>query len=171
MTEKNIFDSIREKSKSFPELLASNIVHSPSTEALILARKRSREKQFESYSEVEVLKELGENVPGWSVAKSYVEPSEAEQNAHNIGNYQIQKNHITAKNSDTSNFMEDTGIKFYLKIFTLTLSLCLQYETINPYTYFMKVGFPLILKISPSNLLLKRQYLITSAKKLRIFPS
>ncbi|XP_024928597.1 DExH-box ATP-dependent RNA helicase DExH17 isoform X5 [Ziziphus jujuba] len=85
MTEKNIFDSIREKAKSFPEFPPSNIVQSPSTEALILTRKRTREKQLESYSEVEVLNELGENIPKWSMAKSYVEPSEAEQNAHNTG--------------------------------------------------------------------------------------
>ncbi|XP_048327609.1 DExH-box ATP-dependent RNA helicase DExH17 isoform X11 [Ziziphus jujuba] len=109
MTEKNIFDSIREKAKSFPEFPPSNIVQSPSTEALILTRKRTREKQLESYSEVEVLNELGENIPKWSMAKSYVEPSEAEQNAHNTGNHPIQNNHITARNSDASNFMDDAG--------------------------------------------------------------
>lgn len=118
MTEKNIFDSIREKAKSFPEFPPSNIVQSPSTEALILTRKRTREKQLESYSEVEVLNELGENIPKWSMAKSYVEPSEAEQNAHNTGNHPIQNNHITARNSDASNFMDDAGILFYLKIFS-----------------------------------------------------
>lgn len=105
------------------------MAHSPSTEILKLTRKRSREKQLESHSEVEVLEELeAENIPTWPVDKPYVEPSEEKQSGYNVGIHQTPENHTKAKTSDSSNFIDDSGTFFYLKIFVL-LSFCFSYKS------------------------------------------
>lgn len=80
-----MFDHIREKAKNFPVLAPSNVVRSPSSEPLILTRKRAREKQLEPYNEVEVLEELEWNkIPRWAVVNPSSESKETEQNQNNL---------------------------------------------------------------------------------------
>ncbi|XP_027153798.1 DExH-box ATP-dependent RNA helicase DExH17 [Coffea eugenioides] len=59
ITEKTVFDHIREKAKTFPALEISNNACSPSLETLTLIRKRTREKQLELDNSFEILEEKG----------------------------------------------------------------------------------------------------------------
>ncbi|XP_021824640.1 DExH-box ATP-dependent RNA helicase DExH17 isoform X1 [Prunus avium] len=85
ITQQTVFDHIREKAKNFPVLAASNVVCSPSSEPLVLTRKRAREKQLEPYNEVQVLEELEWNkIPRWAVVNPSSEFKETEQNQHSL---------------------------------------------------------------------------------------
>ncbi|KAL5572762.1 hypothetical protein UlMin_022359 [Ulmus minor] len=89
ITEQEIFDHIREKAKSFPYLgAASNSSYPPSIETLNLARKRTREKQFEVHNEVEFLED-----PSWASFKPSLD--KAEQNGQNSNDNPTPDNHIT----------------------------------------------------------------------------
>lgn len=123
MTEKNILESVREKAKSFPELVASNVALSPSIETLNLRRKRTREKQLQSHNDVEVLEEFQEdNIPKGPLVKPYTELSEDKQSGRD---HQTPENHIRAKTSDSSNFMDDTGTFLCLKSICFVVFLLL----------------------------------------------
>ncbi|KAK9925336.1 hypothetical protein M0R45_033663 [Rubus argutus] len=101
-TQQTVFDHIREKAKNFPVLVASNSVFPPSSEPLVLARKRAREKKLEPDSKVEVLEELEWNkIPRRTVVNPSSEPKEAEQHLSRINN------HPTPRSSSALNFMDD----------------------------------------------------------------
>ncbi|KAL3526077.1 hypothetical protein ACH5RR_014449 [Cinchona calisaya] len=57
ITEKTVFDHIREKAKKFPALELSNDACSPSMETLTLIRKRTREQQLELDNSIQILDE------------------------------------------------------------------------------------------------------------------
>lgn len=97
-----MFDHIREKSKNFPILAASSSACSPLSETLIFTRKRTREKQLELQSEVEVLEETDRNkIPRQSVVNPSSETIEAED--YGLGTYKCMtpNHHITARSLDT----------------------------------------------------------------------
>lgn len=115
MTQQTVFDHIREKAKNFPVLVASNSVFPPSSEPLVMARKRAREKKLEPDSKVEVLEELEWNkIPRRTVVNPSSEPKEAEQHISSINN------HPTPRSSSAMNFMDDRGEIFYCQIQTHT---------------------------------------------------
>ncbi|GMY13327.1 DExH-box ATP-dependent RNA helicase DExH17 isoform X5 [Fagus crenata] len=104
ITEKTVFDHIREKSKNFPILASSSMsCTSPSSEALIFTRKRTREKQLELYSEAEVLEETDRNkIPRQSVVNPSSEPREAEDNGLSTNKCMPPNHHITARSLATT---------------------------------------------------------------------
>ncbi|EXC20319.1 putative ATP-dependent DNA helicase HFM1 [Morus notabilis] len=110
-TEQKIFDHIREKAKSFPDLAASSIAYLPSTETLNLARKRTREEELEFLREIEVLEEIEKNRSQRQtlVVKPSVETSEGDPNKQNIKNSPSPQNNITATSSWPFNLMEERG--------------------------------------------------------------
>lgn len=57
ITGKTVFDHIREKAKNFPVLELSSDSRSPSLETLTLIRKRTREKQLELDTPIEILED------------------------------------------------------------------------------------------------------------------
>ncbi|KAK7825009.1 dexh-box atp-dependent rna helicase dexh17 [Quercus suber] len=102
ITEKTVFDHIREKSKSFPILAASSSACSPLSETLIFRRKCTREKQLELQSEVEVLEETDRNkIARQSVVKPSSETTEAEDYGLNSNKCMTPSHHITARSLDT----------------------------------------------------------------------
>ncbi|PON84235.1 Cytochrome c oxidase subunit 5c [Trema orientale] len=77
--EHKIFDHIREKAKSFPDLAAPNISYSPSTETRNLTMNLS-EKELESLIDVEVLEEMERNRnPKLTLVKPSTDPGGAGQ--------------------------------------------------------------------------------------------
>lgn len=95
--------------------MASNSVFPPSSEPLVLARKRAREKKLEPDIKVEVLEELEWNkIPRRTVVNPSSEPKEAEQHLSSINN------HPTPRSSSALNFMDDRGEIFYCQIHTPT---------------------------------------------------
>lgn len=111
ITEQEIFQHIREKAKNFPGLLASNSTYSPSTETLILAKKRTREKQFEYNSEEEVLEEsAGYRFQKQLNLESSSGTNEVKQNGHGTGRDQTQENQITTRSSGISNLSDNIGV-------------------------------------------------------------
>ncbi|KAJ7970807.1 DExH-box ATP-dependent RNA helicase [Quillaja saponaria] len=110
ITEKTVFDHIRQKAKTFPLLPASDNVHSPSAEVLCLTRKRSRENRRELH-DVEILEE--KNVlkfPRHSVVNPLVEFVGAEQNGHDIYQYLTLKDHDTSRSSNDIDLLADGGV-------------------------------------------------------------
>ncbi|XP_050271163.1 DExH-box ATP-dependent RNA helicase DExH17 isoform X3 [Quercus robur] len=102
ITEKTVFDHIREKSKNFPILAASSSASSPLSETLIFTRKRTREKQLELQSEVEVLEETDRNkIPRQSVVNPSSETIEAEDYGLDTYKCMTPNHHITARSLDT----------------------------------------------------------------------
>ncbi|GAV74633.1 DEAD domain-containing protein/Helicase_C domain-containing protein/Sec63 domain-containing protein, partial [Cephalotus follicularis] len=97
ITEQTVFDRIREKAKNFPVLTKSDKIYSPSSEALILTRKRRREKHQTVGSEALRLTGLSPSS----------EPGEAQQNGHAINNYLTPIYDITAGSLGTTNIGDD----------------------------------------------------------------
>lgn len=76
---------------------------SPSSEALIFTRKRTREKQLEPYSEAEVLEETHRNkIPRQSVVNPSSEPREPEDNGLSTNKCMPPNHHITARSLVTT---------------------------------------------------------------------
>ncbi|KAK6928372.1 Sec63 domain, partial [Dillenia turbinata] len=70
ISEKTVFDHIRRKAKNFPVLASLDIPASPSSQATVLTRKRTREKLLEGHNSTKILEETrkhGES-PGKVVA-------------------------------------------------------------------------------------------------------
>ncbi|KAI8019780.1 DExH-box ATP-dependent RNA helicase DExH17 [Camellia lanceoleosa] len=64
INQRTVFDHIREKAKSFPNLAASPNACPPSSETLLLIRKRTHEKHLEHNNAIEVLEETeGNKIP------------------------------------------------------------------------------------------------------------
>ncbi|KAL7190350.1 hypothetical protein ACSBR2_022598 [Camellia fascicularis] len=64
INQRTVFDHIREKAKSFPNLAASPNACPPSSETLLLFRKRTHEKHLEHNNAIEVLEETeGNKIP------------------------------------------------------------------------------------------------------------
>lgn len=93
-----MFDHIREKAKNFPVLPASSNSCSPSSEALILKRKRTLEKQFVLHGEVEVLEETGRyKIPRQCVVDSSSESREAEHYGIGTNKCATPKHYVTSR--------------------------------------------------------------------------
>ncbi|KAB1209142.1 putative ATP-dependent DNA helicase HFM1 [Morella rubra] len=98
ITEQTVFDHIREKAKNFPVLPASSNSCSPSSEALILKRKRTLEKQFVLHGEVEVLEETGRyKIPRQCVVDSSSESREADHYGIGTNKCATPKHHVTSR--------------------------------------------------------------------------
>ncbi|XP_059639958.1 DExH-box ATP-dependent RNA helicase DExH17 isoform X2 [Cornus florida] len=99
ITERTVFEHIREKAKTFPLLAASNNLSSPSSEALVLIRKRSREKQLELDNTIEVFEVTERNkIPRWTIVMPSSEPKGVEQSRDDIGKDPTPKRHISPGN-------------------------------------------------------------------------
>lgn len=114
MTQQTVFDHIREKAKNFPVVVASNSKFPPSSEPLLLARKRAREKKLGMESGAEVPE--WKKVPRRTVVNPSSEPKE-EQHFSSINN------HPTPRSSAAQNFMDDRGEIFYCQTHTHTCYL------------------------------------------------
>ena len=112
LTEKEIFDHIREKAKSFPDLTAPNIAYSPSTETLNLIRKHTRENELDFPSDdIEILGEIDRIISArFTSVKPTTEPGGAEQCGHNT---EKPQHHGTPKSSSNFNCMEQIGPFFF----------------------------------------------------------
>ncbi|KAK3183606.1 hypothetical protein Dsin_030892 [Dipteronia sinensis] len=87
ITEQSIFEHIHEKAKRFPNLAASKNVRLPSSESLILKRKRPPEK-FPELRDEDVLKETeGNNFPQVSLLSPFSESKELESKEIDFNNY------------------------------------------------------------------------------------
>lgn len=83
ITERTVFDHIRNKAKNLPVLATANNECSPSLQTLALIRKRNRKKQLELDSAIEIFEETDENkISHQSLAMSSAEPKKAEQSRH-----------------------------------------------------------------------------------------
>ncbi|CAK9176144.1 unnamed protein product [Ilex paraguariensis] len=107
ITDRTVFDHIREKAKNLPVLAQSKNACSPSLETLTLIRKRTRERQLQ-LDDIEVLDETGSNkIPHQTMLIPSAEQREVEQNGHNINIDQTSKYHISSNTIDLEN---DTGM-------------------------------------------------------------
>ncbi|KAK2661719.1 hypothetical protein Ddye_000293 [Dipteronia dyeriana] len=87
VTEQTVFEHIHEKSKRFPNLAASKNVQLPSSESLILKRKRPPEKSPEPCDE-DVLEETeGNNIPQVSLLSPFSESKKFEPKEVDFKNY------------------------------------------------------------------------------------
>ncbi|KAJ4729267.1 DExH-box ATP-dependent RNA helicase [Melia azedarach] len=110
ITEQTVFQHIREKAKNFPVLTTSNNVHSPSSEPLILTRKRPRERYTQLCDELDDLKETeGCTFLQSTLVNQSSGSTDAELNEHSVNNYPTPKSHTTAESQGTFNLMDDTG--------------------------------------------------------------
>lgn len=108
-----MFQHIREKAKNFPVLTTSNNVHSPSSEPLILTRKRPRERYTQLCDELDDLKETeGCTFLQSTLVNQSSGSTDAELNEHSVNNYPTPKSHTTAESQGTFNLMDDTGALF-----------------------------------------------------------
>ncbi|KAI4306649.1 hypothetical protein L6164_029909 [Bauhinia variegata] len=109
ITEKTVFDHIREKAKNFSIPSASNCTHSPSPEVLLLTRKHAREKRPELYQEVVVLDEIDRlKIPQHTEVNMHAELNDAGQN--DIDSYLASKHPGLAGSSSNFNNMVTTGV-------------------------------------------------------------
>lgn len=105
ITEKEVFQHIREKSRNFPIFTASNNAHSASSEPLILTRKRFREQHLQLRDELDVQEETeGSIVPQATLLNPFSGSTEAELKEHGFDSS------LTAAGSlGTINRLDDTG--------------------------------------------------------------
>ena len=133
--ESKIFDHIREKAKCFPQLAPPSAMYSPSTDTLNIARKRTREKQFESL-ELEIVEQIERSINARrALLKLTVEldPGNREKNGESIENPPSSENH---KSSRTSIIMEERGVHIFLPKDTfLSTSSCSSYQNLNRLLY------------------------------------
>ena len=130
-------------------MAASSIAYFPSTETLNLTRKRPREKQLESLSELEVVEEIERNWnPRLSLVKPSVEPGGAELYGQNTEKTLSPENHITVRNSSSLNFMEEKGPFFSMMTLLFHIEFALLMEFLIFYPPSLKVGFPLDWKMA-----------------------
>ena len=126
MTQQTVFEHIREKAKNFPVLVASNSVVPPSSEPLVLPRKRAREKKFGLESGVEVPEESERNkIARRIVVNPSSEPKETERHLSSINN------HPNLRSSAALNFMDDRGL--YCRIHTNIHVTCISHSLVFSY--------------------------------------
>ncbi|CAA2997099.1 D -box ATP-dependent RNA helicase D 17 isoform X1 [Olea europaea subsp. europaea] len=107
MTERTVFDHLREKSKNLPTLPISNDTCSPSLETFTLIRKRTREKHLELDSGTEFQDEKeGSKIPRGNVIIPYPELTEVEQTRQFLDKDSSPDGH---NSSIASYLMSDTG--------------------------------------------------------------
>ncbi|CBI34887.3 unnamed protein product, partial [Vitis vinifera] len=109
ITEQTVFEHIRKKSKSFNVLTKSNASVSPSSEALILTRKRTHEQQLELHV-TEALEETERSkIPRRAMVSPFLHSREAELNGPGISKNSTTKYQPATGSLVVMNFMDDRG--------------------------------------------------------------
>lgn len=110
ITEKTVFDHIREKAKSLPILPMSVHTISPSLEAFKVIKKRTREMHLELDNDIEILDVQDSNkIPRSRMAIQHPRLTEPEQNIYIID----EDGHIDIPDSsNSSHLMKDAGEQF-----------------------------------------------------------
>nr|CAN69243.1 hypothetical protein VITISV_038879 [Vitis vinifera] len=107
ITEQTVFEHIRKKSKSFNVLTKSNASVSPSSEALILTRKRTHEQQLELHV-TEALEETERSkIPRRAMVSPFLHSREAELNGPGISKNSTTKYQPATGSLVVMNFMDD----------------------------------------------------------------
>lgn len=123
MTERTVFDHLREKSKNLPTLPISNDTCSPSLETFTLIRKRTREKHLELDSGTEFQDEKeGSKIPRGNVIIPYPELTEVEQNRQFLDKDSSPDGH---NSSIASYLMSDTGESKTVSMILFFLVCCM----------------------------------------------
>ncbi|KAH9790843.1 DExH-box ATP-dependent RNA helicase DExH17 [Citrus sinensis] len=104
ITEKKVFQHIREKARNFPISTASNNAHSASSEPLILTRKRFYEQRLQLHDELDVPEETeGSIFPRATLLNPSSGSTEAELKEHGFNS-----SLTAAGNLGTINLLDDT---------------------------------------------------------------
>ncbi|KAL2500073.1 ATP-dependent DNA helicase MER3-like protein [Abeliophyllum distichum] len=116
LTDRTVFDHLREKAKNLPILPVSNDTCSPSLETLTLIRKRTREKHLELDSGIEFLEEKeSSKIPRGNVVIQYPELTEIEQSRHFLDKDATPDGHNSSIGSylmsDAGKFPADVWVK------------------------------------------------------------
>ena len=95
ISEQTIFEHIREKAKNFPLLTTSSNVCSPSSEAMLLTRKRSRDKAIELDSAPNATEETEGSKISLALLNVTSEQGERERYGHDSYKLMTPKHHTS----------------------------------------------------------------------------
>ncbi|XP_028786298.1 DExH-box ATP-dependent RNA helicase DExH17-like [Neltuma alba] len=159
VNEKTVFDHIREKAKNFSLLSAYDNIRLPSPEALLLTRKRAREKRHGLPHEVIVLDDETERLSISPQAEVNF-PVRLRKAADDVSNLFLDlKDHYTVGSSNATDDAMDTGV-FLMEPETST------YETSTDQTIFDHIrrkskDFPLISNLDCMESVIQKKELFT----------
>ncbi|KAH7851890.1 hypothetical protein Vadar_017925 [Vaccinium darrowii] len=143
ITPRTVFDHIREKAKSLPSLATSINAFSPSSKALLLIRKRTRERQLECSNAIEV---MGETESNKVQDSSGLIPSSDQREEHRSDNWKASPSN-TNESFDTIDAVNCRGE--VPPVSEENSSKTVTAETIFDHIRKKAKNFPLVNKLEP----------------------